>query len=544
MKKIDVYDFDKTLYSKDSSVEFFKFCLSKNKKIIKYTPGIIFLYILYFIKIIKKEKLKEYYFKFLKEFNNTKELVKEFWSIEEKNIRKNLIEENGNEKVVISASPKFLIKDICEKVGINKIIASEVNIKTRKFESLNCHGKEKLNRLNKEIKNYEIDNFYSDSYSDEALAKESKNAFIVDSNRNISNWIFQTKKEKYLKKIISLIFIFSLPVLTLLLSNCYKHGIIPTCFLSFIISIILVLLFKNKKIKFNKKILIISTIFSFSFIKQELKYTYLNNNEYIMWKLLRKIGLNFNASKTIGICALPATILLIYFFIIYFLPKIKLFFKSLKNVEKKYLIIISIISLIMAFYITRYTTAFTVPKYDNSTFAAFDVIYTSDSRALTDNLNTYFNPCWIENDIRQPLFGILSLPFSIPINFLSNLSFLSDSQTSFAFLMIITQFILLAITNILLSRLLDLSEKESTYFYIFISLTFPYLLFSLILEQYVFSLFYLILMIYIYFVKKRERDLSPNYYYVGAVGSLLTSGVLFPMISTRKNIKDKIIDIF
>ena len=34
MKKIDVLDFDGTLYEKDSSKEIFKYCLKKNKKII------------------------------------------------------------------------------------------------------------------------------------------------------------------------------------------------------------------------------------------------------------------------------------------------------------------------------------------------------------------------------------------------------------------------------------------------------------------------------------------------------------------------------
>ena len=185
--KINVYDFDKTIYSKDSSIEFFLFCLRKKPYIFVYIPGIITLLFLNKIKVLKIEKTKSYFFKFIKFFSdNVDKIVNEFWSINKKYIRYDLIKDN-NYNVVISASPTFLLKNICNDIGINKLIASKVDINTGTFIGKNCHDVEKLNRLNSEINNYCIDYFYSDSYSDNCLAALAKNPYII-KNGKVKKW--------------------------------------------------------------------------------------------------------------------------------------------------------------------------------------------------------------------------------------------------------------------------------------------------------------------------------------------------------------------
>lgn len=187
MKEIDVFDFDKTIYTKDSSVEFFLFCLKKKKSIAKYIPGIVFLIILNRFKIIRKEKLKEYFFKFLRDLEHVEKFINEFWEKNKKFIRKEIIRDSNNYKVVVSASPEFLLKDICKEIGIEKLIASKVNIQSGKFETLNCHGIEKVNRLNEEFSEYKIDKFFSDSYSDQFVADIAKRPYIVKKDK-IQEW--------------------------------------------------------------------------------------------------------------------------------------------------------------------------------------------------------------------------------------------------------------------------------------------------------------------------------------------------------------------
>ena len=79
MEKAYVYDFDKTVYNGDSSIDFFFFCLSKKVKLVKYIAIIVYYFCLYILHIISTKKFKEKFFMFLKEFDNIDEIVKLFF---------------------------------------------------------------------------------------------------------------------------------------------------------------------------------------------------------------------------------------------------------------------------------------------------------------------------------------------------------------------------------------------------------------------------------------------------------------------------------
>ena len=183
MKKIDVFDFDKTLYKKDSTVSFYLYMLKIDKKITKYLFIQLFSFLKYKLKIIDKVKFKEKFFSFLNSIDDIDRHINNYWKENKKYIIYDLIKNSKNIKVVISASPEFLLSDICSQIGIDMLIASKVDKKTGKFYSDNCYGEEKVNRLNKKIKNYEIDNFYSDSISDIYLAEKANNSYLVKGDK-------------------------------------------------------------------------------------------------------------------------------------------------------------------------------------------------------------------------------------------------------------------------------------------------------------------------------------------------------------------------
>lgn len=199
MDILDVFDFDKTLYKKDSTIQFYLFCLKKKIKLIKYLPIQFIYFVLYKIGLCKKETFKEKFFVFLNAIDNIDNLVNEFWNEQKKYVRVDLLGESKNKKIVISASPEFLLKNICNKIGIDDVIASKVNDRTGKFETRNCYGEEKVYRLNEYIENYTIDNFYTDSYSDKPLADISKKSFLI-RNGKISE--FKDRKENKISKYI------------------------------------------------------------------------------------------------------------------------------------------------------------------------------------------------------------------------------------------------------------------------------------------------------------------------------------------------------
>ena len=141
-----VFDFDKTIYNGDSSVDFYKFCLKKNKKLIKYLPRQLLYMMLYIVGKKSKKEFKEVYFSFLKSFENIDEIVVDFWKQNKNKIKKIYLKRNPSKDIIISASPRFLLEPICNELGIKKLLATEVNPKNGKFKGENCYGTQKVKR--------------------------------------------------------------------------------------------------------------------------------------------------------------------------------------------------------------------------------------------------------------------------------------------------------------------------------------------------------------------------------------------------------------
>lgn len=179
---MNVYDFDDTIYDGDSTIDFFWFCFKKNKKIIQYFPKWMKVAILYKLKKISKTQMKEVFFVFLKDIENVEEEIELFWNKNESKIKQWYLQSQKEDDLVISASPEFLLKPICQKIGIQNLIASNVDKKTGKFYDENCKGEEKVKQFRQKYKDASIENFYSDSLSDTPLASIAKNAYLVVGN--------------------------------------------------------------------------------------------------------------------------------------------------------------------------------------------------------------------------------------------------------------------------------------------------------------------------------------------------------------------------
>lgn len=130
--------------------------------------------------------MKEKYFSFLKGIKDIDGKVEKFWVKNKDKIRKNLFQNKKN-VVVISASPEFLLKDICKENGIETVIATIVDKRNGSFLSKNCYGKEKVKRLNNQCKAYWINEFYTDSLTDKYLAQISKTSFLVKKDK-VEEW--------------------------------------------------------------------------------------------------------------------------------------------------------------------------------------------------------------------------------------------------------------------------------------------------------------------------------------------------------------------
>lgn len=341
---------------------------------------------------------------------------------------------------------------------------------------------------------------------------------------------------KYLKWICNFLFVLSIPFLTMLLCGNYDLSYIKFLLcISFLSGIIISKMILNNTFfkKINKKYLIIAILFSLYGINFLTRYS--SSGVFFFRNLLNNlfaISLNIDSIKAIvSFASLPSIILLSYFFINKIIPFIVKEYHDLTKIEKIFLLFILIGGFIVITFLYCRTDAFYYPHYNYDKLVIYDVIYTSDSGSLIQN-NAFMNIGMSENDIRQPLFGLFAFPFALIANFVSN--FLVLIPNSYYILFGTLQMFLIALSFVFIEKMLNLSGNGKILFLIMSLLSFPFLLFGFLVEQYAIAFFYLILTIYCGYRNKYKI----NYVYIGAVGTLLTSGILFPFISKFKNLKN------
>lgn len=188
---MNVYDFDGTVYGGDSTLDFYRFVLGRHPAALLCLPSQLAGYVKYKARRIDKTALKESFFRFLAAVPDLECELRLFWDRRETKIRSWYLEAKQPDDVIISASPVFLLEEIRRRLGIGCLIASEVDGRTGKFTGRNCRGAEKAERF-REIFGDDavIDGFYSDSYSDEPMARLARKAYFVDGER-IKPWNFR-----------------------------------------------------------------------------------------------------------------------------------------------------------------------------------------------------------------------------------------------------------------------------------------------------------------------------------------------------------------
>lgn len=180
---MNVYDFDNTILRGDSTARFYAYCMLHYPKMWLDIPGQAVNGLLFALKIRKKQVFKQRMLAFLTCIGDVDAAVSKFWEKNFCRIKPFYRETQQPDDVVISASPEFLIRPACEKLGIKCIMGSPVDKNTGVFSGLNCHGEEKVRRFYKVFPDGEINDFYSDSYSDDPLARISRRAILVKGDQ-------------------------------------------------------------------------------------------------------------------------------------------------------------------------------------------------------------------------------------------------------------------------------------------------------------------------------------------------------------------------
>lgn len=182
-RKIAVFDFDGTLTRKDTMFDFIGFACGKFRLVVGliiFAPMIAVM----FMKIIDnnacKQKLLSWYFKGL-DYSDFKELGERYSRRVESLLRPDVLDilnkhmTGGVDIYVVSASVKEWVEPICKKLGVKKVLATEMAVDsdgklTGCFSTHNCFGIHKVLRL-KEVEPSRSD-YYLYAYGDSRGDKE------------------------------------------------------------------------------------------------------------------------------------------------------------------------------------------------------------------------------------------------------------------------------------------------------------------------------------------------------------------------------------
>jgi HAD superfamily hydrolase (TIGR01490 family) len=186
-----LFDFDGTISTKDSTIEFTKYLKNKRdllKGAIKLLPQIVLYKLNLYNDQALKESFIEYFFQGIdEEFFKSK--ARDF----SLNILPKLIKSVALDKinwhktqkdrvVVVSASFECILKPWCDKNNL-ELIATKLefinHIATGKLLTKNCKGEEKVNRIKEllDLNDYQLIYAYGDSKGDKEMLKLANKKF-------------------------------------------------------------------------------------------------------------------------------------------------------------------------------------------------------------------------------------------------------------------------------------------------------------------------------------------------------------------------------
>ena len=180
---MNVYDFDNTILRGDSTARFFAWSLTHCPGMWKDLPAQAVNAALFALKIRPKQAFKQRMLSFLRRYDDPQAAVDAFWRDNFRRVKPWYLKQAKPDDVVISASPEFLIRPACERLGVGTIMGSPVDPRTGRFFGANCHGAEKVRRFREKFPDARIDEFYSDSHSDDPLAALAGKAVLVRGER-------------------------------------------------------------------------------------------------------------------------------------------------------------------------------------------------------------------------------------------------------------------------------------------------------------------------------------------------------------------------
>ena len=188
---MNVFDFDKTIFDGDSTRKFLVYLIKKYPRLLMKMPGFGVNALLFGLKIRKKQDFKQRMLRaFFSGIPDIYVCLNDFWDKNMSGVKKWYGKVQREDDVVITASPVDIVRPCCERLGIKYVMGSPVDMKTGLYAGPNCHGGEKIVRFQAAFPGAEVEDFYSDSHSDDPMARIAKKAIMIKGEEMLP-WEFK-----------------------------------------------------------------------------------------------------------------------------------------------------------------------------------------------------------------------------------------------------------------------------------------------------------------------------------------------------------------
>lgn len=176
----DLYDYDGTICPGDTGSAFWLFCLLRRPYIVVFAPIQLVGAVCYLLRLDGAFARHMSVYCFLCAVDRER-LTRRF---AEKRVRKTfpyfLERDRSRPVVVCSASPEFLLRPICDALGAEYLIGTQIDPKTGVRRGKTCKKTEKVRRLSEAFPDAVFDNVYSDSLKhDQFILRLGKTANLV-----------------------------------------------------------------------------------------------------------------------------------------------------------------------------------------------------------------------------------------------------------------------------------------------------------------------------------------------------------------------------
>lgn len=184
--KVNVYDFDNTIYDGETLVDYYFFFARRDRRILKYLPRLLVVAFKDRFHLFTVEQAVEAYALFLEEYYVTLEDpaagIREFWDQRESRIKPWYAARRKKDDIIVSGTLDFILEEIAGRIGIDRFIASSIDSETGKFRRL-CFLDNKVKYFRECFPDVQIGDFYTDSMNDKAMMDISEHVYLVRKDK-------------------------------------------------------------------------------------------------------------------------------------------------------------------------------------------------------------------------------------------------------------------------------------------------------------------------------------------------------------------------